>query len=124
MVASDDSSDRVNLLHRGSLDLCVLSVLREEPLHAYGVVQKLAEHEFADVSYGTVYPLVTRLRRLGLISQQAARGNGGPVRNVLSLTPEGRVALGRWTDQWRTHQARVSALLDSTAAREEQTHAG
>ncbi|WP_457204075.1 PadR family transcriptional regulator [Nocardioides sp. HB32] len=114
----------MSLLHRGSLDLCVLAVLREEPLHAYGVVQRLAEHGFLDVSYGTVYPLVTRLRRLGMVQQHAARGRGGPVRNVLSLTPEGRTALRRWTDQWRAHQGRVSALLDSTAESAERSHAG
>ena len=124
MVVSDDSAERTSLLHRGSLDLCVLAVLQEQPLHAYGVVQRLAEHEFADVSYGTVYPLVTRLRRLGMVKQHAARGQGGPARNVLSLTPEGRAALRRWTSQWRTHQSRVSALLDSNAERAERPHAG
>ena len=125
MVVSDDSAERTSLLHRGSLDLCVLAVLQEEPLHAFGVVQRLAEHEFADVSFGTVYPLVTRLRRLGMVKQHAARGQGGPARNVLSLTPEGRAALRRWTSQsafslsccgvlkWGTslcaHQARPSS---------------
>lgn len=123
MLVGDDAAERTSLLHRGSLDLCVLAVLGEEPLHAYGVVQRLAEHGLPDVSYGTVYPLVTRLRRLGLIDQRASRGHGGPARNVLSLTTEGRAALGRWAAQWRSHQAQVSALLDTISERTEQAHA-
>lgn len=123
-IAIDDAADRASLLHRGSLDLCVLAVLKSEPLHAYGVVQRLAEHEFGDVSYGTVYPLVTRLRRLGMLEQHSARGQGGPGRNVLTLTPVGCAALERWAAQWRTHQIRVSALLESTSQRVERPHAG
>src|SRR6478672_8172023 len=117
MSLGTDAAERASLLHRGSLDLCVLAVLREQPLHAYGIVQLLTDHDFGDVSYGTIYPLVTRLRRLGLLEQTSTAGHGGPARNVLSLTPQGRSALQRWAEQWRNHQDRVSALLDATTPR-------
>lgn len=123
MVGDGDAAERMSLLYRGSLDLCVLAVLSEDPLHAYGVVQRLAERGFPDVSYGTVYPLVTRLRRLGLVDQRSTRGHGGPARNVLSLTREGDAALQRWANQWRAHQAQVSGLLDTICRRTEQAHA-
>jgi PadR family transcriptional regulator PadR len=124
MVVVDDGAERTTLMHRGTLDLCVLAVLSDESLHAYGVVQRLAEHGFTDLSYGTVYPLVTRLRRLGMVEQHAARGQGGPARNVLTLTPLGHAALRRWSDQWRVHHQRVAALLDTTAELTEEHHAG
>lgn len=124
MILGDDVTERTSLLHRGSLDLCVLAVLDDEPLHAYGVVQRLADHGFVDVSYGTVYPLVTRLRRLGLIEQRPSPGQGGPTRNVLSLTPAGRAALERWTAQWRLHQGRVTSILDAVASSEVGHRAG
>lgn len=124
MLLGEDAAERTSLLHRGSLDLCVLAVLREQPLHAYGIVQLLTDHDFGDVSYGTIYPLVTRLRRLGLLEQISAAGHGGPARNVLSLTPQGRAALLRWAEQWRHHQGRVSALLDATTPKADRHDAG
>jgi PadR family transcriptional regulator, regulatory protein PadR len=124
MTLTDDGVERASLLHRGSLDLCVLAVLDQQPLHAYGVVQRLAEHGFADVSYGTVYPLVTRLRRLGLVEQRPSPGHGGPARTVLSLTREGQATRRRWSAQWRDHGRRVGALLDATGEREEQGRVG
>ena len=119
-----DAAERASLLHRGSLDLCVLAVLREQPRHAYGIVQLLTDHDLGDVSYGTIYPLVTRLRRLGLLEQTSTAGHGGPARNVLSLTPQGRAALQRWAEQWHRHQDRVSALLDATTPKAGRHDAG
>ena len=104
--------ERESLLMRGTLDMCVLSLLGRRPMHAYGVVQLLQEHGFAQTSYGTVYPLVSRLRRQGLLAQDLEPGESGPARNVLRLTDEGRVALGNWTQQWREVNERVSDLLE------------
>lgn len=112
---------------RGSLDLCVLALLAGEPMHAYGIVRKLDEHGFHQSSYGTVYPLVTRLRRQGLLTQRSEASAGGPARNVLSLTAEGTAALTRWSTHWRHAVERVDALLSNesriVALAGERTHA-
>lgn len=113
-MTEDDGPERISLLHRGSLDLCVLAVLAQEPSHAYGVVQRLETSGLPNVSYGTVYPLVTRLRRMGCLDQTPAKGDGGPTRNVLSLTPTGHATLRRWASQWSAHHRQVNALLEST----------
>lgn len=122
MLDGGDEQERMTLLYRGTLDLCVLAVLADEPQHAYGVVQRLADNGFGDVSYGTVYPLVTRLRRTGLVQQAAAPGRGGPARNVLSLTADGVAALERWAGQWRVHQERVASLVESMMEGQGRAH--
>ncbi|MEO5661976.1 MAG: PadR family transcriptional regulator [Nocardioides sp.] len=104
--------DRESLLMRGTLDMCVLTLLSRHPLHAYGVVQHLQEHGFTQTSYGTVYPLVSRLRRQGLLAQDLQPGGSGPARNVLSLTDEGRLTLREWTKQWREVNERISQLIE------------
>ena len=112
----DDSSDafsRESLLLRGTLDMCVLALLRT-PNHAYGVVQALQDAGFSQVSYGTVYPLVSRVRRLGLVSQETRPGEGGPARNVLTLTERGEAALAQWGSSWRDHHQRVVSLLHAS----------
>lgn len=124
MVGADDAGERETLLMRGALDLCVLAVLAHEPLHAYGLVQELAARGFRQNSFGTIYPLVTRLRRQGLITQRSEASPGGPARNLLSLTAEGQSALERWTRQWRSVTIRVETLLSDgdVVASQEDSH--
>lgn len=105
-----DGRDRQTLLLRGSLDICVLALLARQPEHAYGVAQRLAEHGFS-TSYGTIYPLVTRLRRLGLLARGGGERAGGPTRQVLHVTPAGHQALSAWQAGWREFNARVDSIL-------------
>jgi len=102
-------------LLRGVLDTCVLAVLAVEPTHAYDVVDRLRAQGFSSVGYGTLYPLVTRLRSQGLLQQESRPSPSGPSRNVLSLTPTGHKALEDWRRRWeRTVEtvAKVMADLD------------
>ena len=112
--------ERESLLLRGVLDLCVLSLLDHRPQHAYGVVQALQARGFEQTSYGTVYPLVTRLRRLGLVQQSPQPGAAGPARNVLSLTDSGRRALVSWTEQWRGVNERIAGVLAESGHEEKE----
>lgn len=112
-----EGADRESSLLRGTLDLCVMTLLSREPLHAYGVVQRLGEYGFDQSSHGTVYPLVTRLRRAGLVTQRTSRGRGGPTRHILSLTSEGEQALTTWRTQWNAHKDRVDGLLSEEGVR-------
>ena len=107
---------------KGVLDLCVLSILSNKPTHAYGLVEALRARDFDQTSYGTIYPLVTRLKRLGLVSQHSEPGDSGPARNVLTITAEGRSVLGNLMPVWRDVQQRVSRVLDQATTSEEHTH--
>lgn len=112
MAGATEGGERESLLLKGVLDLCVLTILEQHPQHAYGVVQALQDRGFDQTSYGTVYPLVTRLRRLGLVVQKSQPSAAGPARNVLSVTDAGRVALGGWVGQWRSVTSRVAAVIE------------
>ncbi|CCH76880.1 Transcriptional regulator, PadR-like family [Nostocoides japonicum T1-X7] len=115
MVGDAARDDRETLLLRGTLDLVVLALLRT-PNHAYGVVQDLQEAGFAQTGYGSVYPLVTRLRRQGLLAQESRPSPSGPARNVLRLTPAGSAALREWEARWRHHNARIESVLERTTS--------
>lgn len=110
---------------RGVLDMCVLSLLRDQPLHAYGVVERLQAQGFDNASYGTIYPLTTRLRKQGLVEQQLVPSSSGPARTMLSLNEHGRTALADWIGQWETITARAAALITGHAtATGRTTHVG
>ena len=51
----------------------------------------------------------------GLLNQVTRPGDGGPAKNVLSVTPQGLAALVSWREQWRDFNARVSHLLEASS---------
>lgn len=106
-----DVTPRESLLMRGVLDMCVLALLDREPVHAYGLVQALQTYGFTNASYGTIYPLVTRLKKQGLVAQQLEVSPAGPARNVLDINDDGRAALQAWSQQWRQTTEIVSSVL-------------
>jgi len=122
MVSETSAIERESLMLKGVLDLCVLAILDNKPTHAYGLVEALRVRGFDQTSYGTIYPLVTRLKRLELVSQHSEPGENGPARNVLTITAEGRSVLNDLLPVWRDVQQRVSRVLDDATTSEEPTH--
>ena len=93
-------ADRQTQLLRGVLDMCLLALLAKEPAHGYEVVRRLNAAGLPAVGYGTVYPLLTRMRRLGLVADAVEDSPAGPPRKVSAPTPQGRRTLAAWTRQW------------------------
>jgi PadR family transcriptional regulator PadR len=119
MVAGWTESHRDSDLLRGVLDLCVLGVLDVDPTHAYDVVDRLRAAGFHTIGYGTIYPLVTRLRRQGLLEQVSVASPIGPARKILAVTASGREAMVAWRARWEESTAaaaRVMTELDHSRA--------
>lgn len=119
MVASAAANHRDSDLLRGVLDMCVLGALATRPAHAYELVERLGALGFEAISYGTIYPLVTRLKRQGLLEQASVASPIGPNRKVLAVTSSGRESLTKWRTSWEKSTAvvaRVMAELDQTQA--------
>jgi PadR family transcriptional regulator len=106
-----DTEDRQTQLLRGVLDMCLLALLAKEPAHGYELVRRLDTAGIEGVGYGTVYPLLTRLRRLGLVADELEASPSGPARKVYALTPSGRTRLRTWSRQWTDFVGVVDATL-------------
>lgn len=106
----------------GVLEMCVLATLDAGALHAYGVVQRLQENGFTNASYGSIYPLVTRLRKQGLLDQRLEPSQSGPARNVLTTNAAGQAALALWISQWQQTTQVVTDVLNLHAT-EKRGHA-
>ncbi|MFI6824206.1 PadR family transcriptional regulator [Micromonospora sp. NPDC050187] len=97
---SDDSTERQAQLLRGCLDTCLLALLAADPAHGYELVHRLDTAGFGTVSYGTIYPMITRLHRLGLVTNALQPSPSGPPRKVYRLTDTGHDRLRAWREQW------------------------
>jgi PadR family transcriptional regulator PadR len=103
--------DRQTQLLRGVLDMCLLALVAKEPGHGYELVRRVEAAGFDTVGYGTVYPLLTRMRRLGLLADELRPSPSGPSRKVYTLTPLGRARLEEWSGQWTRFVTTVNATL-------------
>jgi PadR family transcriptional regulator PadR len=101
----------VSQLRRGVLEYCVLSLLARERLYAFDLVRRLSEVEGMVTSEGTVYPLLSRLRRVGWVDTDWVESTNGPPRRYYVLTDAGREALGAFSREWRQFRRGVDQLL-------------
>jgi PadR family transcriptional regulator PadR len=79
-------------LLKGVLDMCLLALIAEEPSYGYEMVDKLEHRGLELVSEGSIYPLLSRLSREGLISSEWVESRQGPPRKYYNLTDDGREA--------------------------------
>jgi PadR family transcriptional regulator PadR len=101
-------------LRRGTLEYCVLALLRREECYAFDLVRALAEVDGLVTSEGTLYPLLSRLRRDGWVSTTWRESELGPPRRYYRLTEAGRRALSQFTDEWAAFRDAVDALVGTS----------
>ena len=106
---------QLSQLRRGVLEYCVLSMLSSTSLYAFDLVRRLSEADGMVISEGTIYPLLSRLRREGWVSTTWAESVEGPPRRYYALTPAGERALVAFTADWRRFRDAVDALLPEGA---------
>ena len=98
-------------LRRGTLELAVLLTIA--PGARYGL-EILRQLEFADLvlAEGTIYPLLARLEREGLLHARWVEGEGPRPRKYYQLTPAGRARMKKMSDEFRTVTAGVARMID------------
>ena len=103
-------------LRRGVLEFCVLSLLRGEELYGFDLVRRLSEVDGMVISEGTIYPLLSRLRRQGWVTTRWVESESGPPRRYYGLTPDGRAALQDFAVEWQRFRDAVDQLVPRGAA--------
>ncbi|MFT9671189.1 PadR family transcriptional regulator [Streptomyces rhizosphaericola] len=97
-------------LRKGVLEYCVLVLLRDGPKYGVELLKSLQETALA-TSQGTVYPLLSRLRRDELVVTTWQESSVGPPRRYYELTDAGRTALDSFTGLWPAFRDTVDHLL-------------
>ncbi len=100
-------------LRRGVLEYCVLALLRGDPRYGFDLVRELGEADGLLTSEGTIYPLLSRLRKDGLVTTTWQESASGPPRRYYALTTDGRIALDRFVLDWRRFRDAVDRVLGS-----------
>jgi transcriptional regulator len=111
-VASDPiSSDMV----QGTLEMLILKTLALEPMHGYGVAQRIEQISAGvfRVNPGSLLPALSRMERAGrVLSEWRATENNRRAKYYL-LTDKGRKALTAETVQWQRQIAAIGRILEA-----------
>jgi PadR family transcriptional regulator, regulatory protein PadR len=108
-MASADGR-RTQLL-RGVLDLCLLAVMDEGPAYGYEMTKRLRARGLSIVGEGSIYPLLGRLEREGLVETHRAASDGGPPRKYYRPSRAGRRALADGIAEWKAARDAVDGVL-------------
>lgn len=100
-------------LRRGVVEHCVLALLDDGPHYSYDLVTALGEHPPLVTSEGTIYPLLSRLRRDGLVRSSLRDSTIGPPRRYYELTDLGRDQLTAFRLGWASFRDATDHLLDT-----------
>jgi PadR family transcriptional regulator PadR len=86
-------------IRKGLLEFLVLRLVASEKMYVADMLQRLSTTEFA-TQEGTLYPLLSRMRREGAVDYEWQESDAGPPRKYYTLTEKGRAALAELTEYW------------------------
>lgn len=99
-------------LRKGTLELVILAALNGRTLYGLELLNQLRQFETIQITEGTLYPLLDRLKREGLVSAQWQQEGDTRPRKYYSLTPSGQSKLQLMDDRWRKAIVDINHLLD------------
>jgi DNA-binding PadR family transcriptional regulator len=103
-------------LLKGHLEMLLLSVLEDGPLHGYAMVERLRRRSAGvfQLPEGTIYPALHRLESAGLLVSEWSRHDGRRRREYV-LSDAGREALAARTDEWTAFSDAVNSVIGRPA---------
>ncbi len=104
--------DGLTEMLKGTLEGCVLEVIGGEETYGYAITRRLNELGFPDVVEGTVYTILLRLERHGLVEVTKRPSELGPPRKFYALNDAGRAELAMFWAKWEYLSSRIDKLRE------------
>jgi transcriptional regulator len=103
---------------QGTLDMLVLKALQLEPMHGWGITERIEQwsEQVFQLGQGTLYPALYRLERQGLIKSEWKVTTNNRRARYYALTKDGRRHFADELAQWRRLSRAIDLILDATEA--------
>ncbi len=103
-------------LVQGTLDLLILKTIALEPMHGWGIAQRIRQvsNEVLQVNQGALYPALHRLEQNGWIKAKWGESDNNRRAKFYSLTPAGRNYLGKEQANWQRLSAAIGIVLEAS----------
>ncbi len=96
---------------KGVLEICVLALLDRKDCYGYEMVDEISKN--ISISEGTIYPLLKRLKKEGLVISYLKESQDGPPRKYYQITDLGKEKKGKLVAEWDEFSMGVNNLLHS-----------
>ncbi len=111
-AGDQESGDKWEVqLRKGCLELAILAALWSDKLYGLEILQRLESDSDLIISEGTVYPLLSRLKAMGLVRSEWIESNAGHPRKYYALTPAGKHRALEMAKTWARFSSSMSKLL-------------
>jgi PadR family transcriptional regulator PadR len=103
---------------QGTLDMLVLRALQVEPMHGWGITERIEQwsEEVLSLGQGTLYPALYRLERQGLITSAWHLTENNRRARYYKLTPNGRKHLSQEIRDWQRMSRAINLVLEAMKA--------
>jgi len=107
-----NQENKFSPIRKGLLELAVLTVISRHRVYAADILKTLAATEFT-TQEGTLYPLLSRLRREGAVAYEWIESDAGPPRKYYKLTSDGQKQLSQLADYLATINKTLKNIGDN-----------
>ncbi len=106
-----DTSTHHAQIMKGALDMCLLAAITREPNYGYDLVRILNDEGVSVTNESSIYPVLKRLAKQGLIESYLEPSPEGPARKYYRCTTAGADTLKTWVADWRDVRQGVDSVL-------------
>src|SRR5438045_6518057 len=93
------TEEKVASIRKGLLEFLILKIVASDKVYVAEIIQRLSTTEFA-TQEGTLYPLLSKMRREGTVDYEWQESDAGPPRKYYKLTTKGRAQIAELTEYW------------------------
>ena len=101
--------ERFAAIRRGLLEFLILKIVASDKVYAADILKRLSATDFS-TQEGTLYPLLSKMRRDGLLDYEWQESDAGPPRKYYELTAKGKSQLAELNDYWKHLNATIAKL--------------
>ena len=105
--------EQITEMLKGVLEGCVLEIISRGETYGYEITRRLNALGFADVVDGTVYTILVRLEKNGLVDINKQPSDMGPPRKFFMLNESGRAELDRFWEKWEFVASKIMELKET-----------
>lgn len=99
-------------VRKGVFDFVILLCIEEEAFYGYELMRRIKDIAKIDVAEGTIYPLLNRLAKEGLVTSKWVEKESGMPRKYYQITTQGRRVLAGMKLSWRDFCISIDQLLE------------
>ena len=96
-------------IRKGLLEFLILKIVAADKVYVADILKRLSDTDFA-TQEGTLYPLLSKMRRDGLVDYEWHESEAGPPRKYYELTSKGQAQLAELNDYWKHLNATITQL--------------